>query len=160
MHDWLSSNTLQWKSGFLMLRGNISLNSSTKVIKEITVLKAWDRAIYYASEVLREISVCNLLHHQIGKLSYLMMHPVRDVTLSGSSVLAYDQQPTKYASTKHSSTSFGSGWTITPLSFVLRRYQSIRIIARLWLRIRDWTLKYLALYFAVNNRSYSLPFSN
>ena len=132
------------------------------------MIKVWDRAIYSTSDVLREISVCNLLHHPTGKPEYLIMYPVRDIKFSGSSGSAYDQQPAKYTSTEHSSPSFGSGWKITPLSFVLRNYQAIRIIACSWLRIcfffnvciGDWPLKSLDLYFVVDNQSYPLPFGD
>ena len=47
-------------------------------------LHAVHRAMYSASLVDNNISVCNLLNHRIGHPTNWMTHPVRDPTLLGS----------------------------------------------------------------------------
>ena len=62
----LSSNTLQNTVGVLFtISISLNVNSSNKLIIEITSLKAWDSAMYSASVVDRLHCVCNfwMLHY-------------------------------------------------------------------------------------------------
>eukprot|EP00957_Ditylum_brightwellii_P122540 9344748-Ditylum_brightwellii.AAC.2 len=66
MHDWLSSNTLQWTVGVGIYKGKISVRSSIKNVKGITSLIAVDREIYSASVVDNAVPVCILLDQSTG----------------------------------------------------------------------------------------------
>eukprot|EP00957_Ditylum_brightwellii_P160044 12183114-Ditylum_brightwellii.AAC.1 len=66
IHDWLSSNTLQWTVGVGMYKVKISASSSIRNIKGIASLIAVDRAMYSASAVIKAISVCSLIDQITG----------------------------------------------------------------------------------------------
>ena len=65
------------------------LYSSIIVISGRNSCKADDNAIYSASVVLREISVCNELSQYMGQFTYTMTIPVRDITFLASLESAY-----------------------------------------------------------------------
>ena len=56
--------------------------SLINAIKVITLYIAWINAIYYASIVLKEIHVCNLLHHNTGHPLYVITYPVHEMNFS------------------------------------------------------------------------------
>ena len=68
------------------------------VISGKTSGKADDNAMYFASAVLRAISVCNELRQYMGQFAYMMTMPVRDIKFSASLESAYCQSPAKSAS--------------------------------------------------------------
>ena len=49
-------------------------------MKDINLCIAWINAIDYDSVVLKEISICNLLHHNTGNTAYVMKYPVYNMT--------------------------------------------------------------------------------
>ena len=58
-----------------------------------------DSAVYSASVVLSATSVCSLDAHTMGQPAYVMMYPVRDLAVDGStSAVVLFQFPTKSAS--------------------------------------------------------------
>ena len=48
-------------------------------IRGSTCLKAEDSEMYYASALLREISVCKDMHQNTGQLAYMTTITVRDM---------------------------------------------------------------------------------
>ena len=99
MHDWLSSWTLQTKSGFETLMGITNCISSIIVIRGTTCLRADNDVMYYVSATLKDISICNVQHQNMGQLAYLTTIPVCDKTWSALSESACCQPPAKSAST-------------------------------------------------------------
>ena len=82
-----------------MRRVNTSFISSVIVIRGNTCLSAEDNAMYSASDVLSAIYVCRELSQNIGQLAYIIIIPVRDMTLPASSALASCHPPANSAST-------------------------------------------------------------
>ena len=69
-----SSNTLQNTSGFGICISKIKDTSFTYDIKGITLRTSWLNMIYYTSLVLKEISVCKLMHHNNGHSAYVITY--------------------------------------------------------------------------------------
>ena len=84
MHDWLSSWTLTTKCGCEALTGITVCNSVIKLFRGMVSLRADDKAIYSASAVDSEISVCNLLCQYTGQFAYFITNPVLDYIVSAS----------------------------------------------------------------------------
>ena len=95
----LSSNNLQWNFSLVLWRGKTSPTSTIKFMRGITSLIAWDRAMYSDSVVLKDISVCSLLHHVREHPAYSITKPVLDRTHSGLVWSPDNQPPANYAST-------------------------------------------------------------
>jgi hypothetical protein len=55
-------------------------------IKAVTALRDYNSAIYSASVALLPLSICIVDAHIIGQLSYMIMYPVWDLVVKGSSV--------------------------------------------------------------------------
>ena len=72
IQDWLYSWTVHMKFGYTRRIGNILLISSKNFINGITSLRSWYRAMYYASAVLRTISVWSLETKWMGHPAYAM----------------------------------------------------------------------------------------
>ena len=88
MQLWLSLNHLQNTSVFGRL---ILIINDTYLISSMIVIASrisWINAVYSASIVLKSISVCNLLHHNIGHIAYVITYPVRNITFYALSASA------------------------------------------------------------------------
>ena len=84
----------------------------------VTSRRAMESAMYSASVVLRDTSVCSLDCHTMGHPAYLITYPVLDFAVPGSSwTVSGSQLPQKSASTKHSKESW-DGLMMIPLSRV------------------------------------------
>ena len=81
----LSSKSVHLICNFASGILNIGFISSINSLKGSTSLAAVHGAMYSASVVDREISVCKRLNHVIGQPAYLITHPVLDLTELGSS---------------------------------------------------------------------------
>ena len=99
IQDWLSLWNWHTNLGFCRRRGNTLLIYSIIVISGKTSGKADDNAMYFASAVLRAISVCNELCQYMGQFAYTMTIPVCDITFSASLESACCQPPAKSTST-------------------------------------------------------------
>ena len=81
----LSSKTFKNISGFgrfILKINDISFISSIKVI---TSRISWIDVIYYASVLVKVISVCNLLHHNNGHPAYVINYTICDMKSSALS---------------------------------------------------------------------------
>ena len=76
---WLSSKNLQKTSDFGRWISKVNYTTFISNIKGITSQIACINEIYSTYVVLKAISVCNLLHHNNGHLTYVITHPVRDM---------------------------------------------------------------------------------
>ena len=77
MQHWLSSKTLQNTYGFGRLISKINYASLISTIKGIMLRITWINEIYLAFIVLKDISVCNLLHHNTGHPVYVITYTIR-----------------------------------------------------------------------------------
>ena len=79
---WIWNMNLENKWYFLYHRG-------------ITSRIAWINLIYFASFVLKVISICNLLHHNTGNNAYIITYPVRNMRFYALSASAWSHPPAK-----------------------------------------------------------------
>ena len=84
----LSLKTLQKTSGFGRCISKINDTSFINAIKIITLRIAWLNAIYSANVLIKDISICNLLHDNTGHPAYIITYPVRNMTFSALSASA------------------------------------------------------------------------
>ena len=66
--------------------------------KGITSHIAWINLLYFASFVLKVISICNLLHHNTENNEYIITYPVRNMRLYALSASAWSHSPANLAS--------------------------------------------------------------
>ena len=67
-------------------------------IKGITPGIAWLNAIYYASVVIKDIYICNLLHHITGHPTYVISYTKSDMEFSALSESDWSQPLEKLVS--------------------------------------------------------------
>ena len=79
MKFFLSPKTLQNNSGFGRSISKINDISFINNIKGITSRISWINEIYSASDILKVIYVCNLLHHNTRHPAYVIIYPVRNM---------------------------------------------------------------------------------
>ena len=82
MHDLFNSWTVQTNSGVPRRIGNVLLIPFNKIINGINSQRAWDKAMYSASAVLRAILFCNFDTKWIGQPAYIIPYQVLDMTFA------------------------------------------------------------------------------
>ena len=87
----------------------------------ITSRRASERAMYFASIVLRVFIDYIIDFHKMGQLTYIITKPVRDLVDRGSRKDNKVHEPAQSASTYHSSTFDFLGQRVSPLSQVSNR---------------------------------------
>ena len=91
--------------------------------------KLAEMALYRLTVVPSATSVWSLEDQIMGHAAYVIMYPVRDFAVEGStSALTLSQLPTKSASTQHSK-ECSLGFSIKPLSLVASKYFPILFTA-------------------------------
>ena len=90
---WLSLNTLLKNSVFGRWISKTKYTYIINSVKGVTLHIIWFNAIYSASVVLKDISVCNLLNHNTGNPAYVITYPVHGMVFYALSESAWSRPP-------------------------------------------------------------------